>query len=440
MSATVQYFRVGSRTRPYVWYLVALARDDETGEITGACNCPGDRWASDCAHVQHGKDQLGMTTPTTQALATIPDDERLALAAVPVAAPRRLIPDADEIRGIVELANRAPMAAGTALPAHLNNAGTAFACFLAGWELGVRPMTAARHIVVVHGRAEPDAQLMQGIVLANDPTAEFRIVEYSTEAATVELWRAQRKMHAEPTLRIRARYTLEDARRAEQGYRRKVDRWEPTGRGKDRPVFAIGADGQFVLEPVDGAWWTHTALMLCYNAIRVACKLGAPDIINGVLASTASMTEALAVAEQAVNETDWEIPRLSAGGEAVDLTTGTVRDPAVERRTLLAEMKARMTETGVDAGELSAIVGGRSVGWVEQWLRDTGSDLDDLFNQALDARRAPAQATVEPAPGDVPAPAADQDPSWPADVPAGRRGMAPRSHATESAQGAENGE
>lgn len=437
--------RVGSRTRPYVWYLVALNVDDETGEVTGACNCPGDRWVSDCTHILFAKGQTKMTAPTSTAMVAIPDDDRMALAPVVPSPPRRLIPDADEIRGIVELANRAPMAAGTALPAHLNNPGVAFACFLAGWELGVRPMTAARHIAVVNGRAEPDSQLMQGIVLANDPSAEFRYVEYGLDGVTCELWRTPRG-RTEPVLRAKCRYTPEDQYRAEQGYRRKVLRWEPTSRGKDRPVFEIDPNGRPVLERVDGPWWTHTALMMAYNAARLCCKLGAPDIINGVLASSASASEALMVAEQMANETDWDLPALAQPNQQVDLTTGNVATPAPARRVLLAQVTAKMQEHEVSADELAAFVGGRSIRFVEDYLAGTGNDLGELFNQILDHREnAPRDTEMSAGPASVEVTATVEqspaDPSWPADLPPERRrGSAPRSHASEAAQDAQNGE
>ena len=52
------------------------------------------------------------------------------------------------------------------------------AVMLAGWEVGAKPMTALRHMFVVNGRTEPDAQLMMGIVKARDPSARFQFQEF----------------------------------------------------------------------------------------------------------------------------------------------------------------------------------------------------------------------------------------------------------------------
>lgn len=213
----------------------------------------------------------------TQALALRPEEAE-ALAPVHIKPPRELYPSRDTMSVIVAIAKNTPAAQGHATPSGITP-GQAFAIMVAGWEIGVGPMTSLRHITAINGRTEPDAQLMQGICLAYDSTCEFRWPEpINSEQATVELWRKGRKV-------ITGTYTVEDAMRAGQWTpltRRKVASWHRNDNGKNVPTYAKDANGDYIEETINGPWQTHPQLMLAYNAIKIACKLGAPDLINRV--------------------------------------------------------------------------------------------------------------------------------------------------------------
>src|SRR5207244_565354 len=118
------------------------------------------------------------------------------------------------------------------------------AVLLAGWELGVKPMTAFRHIFVVNGRTEPDAQVMMGLVRAKDPSAQFIFHQYTAEYCDVELRRGGESV-------IRVMYTIDDAIRSGQ-----------TAKG--------------------GPWKQYPRDMCAWAAVKRACRLGAPDLVNAI--------------------------------------------------------------------------------------------------------------------------------------------------------------
>lgn len=157
------------------------------------------------------------------------------------------------------LAKSVVYARGQALPAAIDTPEKAFAVALAGWELGVKPMTAFRHVFTVNGRTEPDAQLMMGMVRAKDPRARFTFKQADATACTVTLERPGQEA-------ITVTYTLADAQASGQA-----------------------AKG--------GPWKSYTRDMLAWAAVKRVCRLGAPDVINniaGVPVSEAATMMALA--------------------------------------------------------------------------------------------------------------------------------------------------
>ena len=220
------------------------------------CNCVGAVTHGACYH-----ERTVLALEESQALALRED-----LAPIPVRIQRSLVPRYDELKSYAMLARNVPKAEGTEVPRGLTPVG-AFVRMVKGWELGVGPMTALAHIYTVNGRSEPDAQLMMGICLAKDPSCEFLWGDIDSNVAEVELWRGGRP-------RGKFKYTREDAEQAGQMARPKKRVYNN----------AHPNDRTFREEEYDGPWQQRTALMLAYNAARLACKLGAPDLINAVTA------------------------------------------------------------------------------------------------------------------------------------------------------------
>jgi hypothetical protein len=142
------------------------------------------------------------------------------------------------------LARSVVNARGHAVPAAVDTPAKAFAIMLAGWEVGAKPMTALRHMFVINGRTEPDAQLMMGIVKARDPSARFVFHSRADDLCDVELFRGGRPV-------VRLAYTAADAERA--GLLKK-----------------------------GGPWTQYRKDMMAWAAVKRVCRLGAPDLINAI--------------------------------------------------------------------------------------------------------------------------------------------------------------
>lgn len=218
---------------------------------SAVCDCPGALTHGACWHLSEalrGEDEARSS-------------RTVALAPFPVHPPTTLLPTKSELEVMGLIARTIVMSPGYAIPAALDRPDKAVAVMLAGRELGVPPMASFRHIFVVNGRTEPDAQVMTGLVQHYDPTARFEWEERSHERCVVTLHRAGRAA-------IRSEYTLEDARRS----------------------------GQFK-EDGRGPWKLYTRDMLAWAAVKRACRLGAPEIINGIVGH--QVTEAGEVLEHA---------------------------------------------------------------------------------------------------------------------------------------------
>jgi hypothetical protein len=127
------------------------------------------------------------------------------------------------------------------LPQYIKTEDEAIAVMVAGWEFGAKPMTALRHVYVINGKTEPDAQLMLGIVKARDPSARFIFHETTVEVCDAELLRKGASV-------LRLRCTIDEVPKA--------------------------------LREKPGPWGQYRRDMLRWYTVRRVCRLGAPDLIN----------------------------------------------------------------------------------------------------------------------------------------------------------------
>ena len=228
-------------------------------EGIAACNCQGYETAGHCWHQGRALEMQEQEEGT----------ESRALVPITVMPPATMLPTLSDIQIIGTLARSVIGAKGHAVPEAIDSPAKAFAVMLAGWEMGARPMTALRHVFVVNGRTEPDAQLMMGIVRARDASAHFVFHERTALACDVELWRNGAKV-------IRIRYSIEDAK----------------------------TSGQLARER--SPWRSYPADMCAWAAVKRCCRFGAPDLINAIYALD-------------LDETAADIVPLAEEVEAVDL-------------------------------------------------------------------------------------------------------------------------
>ena len=275
MSETPVALEIPSETSDRIYKL-------EVHDGVAVCDCPGFTNHGHCRHVDEAtKEETVTGTPTEQT------EESRALTVAPqplaVAMPTRTLPTRDELSVIASIAASVVKAAGHAVPKEMDSPYKAMAVMLAGWELGMKPMTALRHIFVVNGRTEPDAQAMMGVVRALDPTADFIFHEWTEDACKVELRRQGRTA-------LTIEYTITDAQKSGQ-----------IGRVQGGP------------------WAKYPRDMLAWAAVKRVCRLGAPDLINAIPSVAVEDTEGMV-----------EAAGLLGAGETVvdvDEETGEIRDP-----------------------------------------------------------------------------------------------------------------
>src|SRR3990167_801332 len=184
MSDIPATFEVPSETSDRIYKL-------EVHDGRAVCDCPGFTNHGHCRHVDEATKEETVTDAQTE-----PIEESRALTVAPqplaVTMPTRTLPTREEVAIIGSIAASVVKAAGHAVPKEMDSPYKAMAVMLAGWELGMKPMTALRHIFCVNGRTEPDAQAMMGVVRALDPTADFIFHEWTEEVCKVELRRQGR--------------------------------------------------------------------------------------------------------------------------------------------------------------------------------------------------------------------------------------------------------
>lgn len=166
--------------------------------------------------------------------------------------PTALMTTKDELAQMWAVAQTVSKAVGM-VPANIKTPEQAMAVMLAGWELGMRPMTSLRHVYIVNGKTDIETRAMVGIIRSRDPRIQFAWPEYTAEAVTCELARP-----GQPLTRVR--YTVEDAKKS----------------------------GQMKAGP----WMSYTRDMLYAAATKRACRLGAPDLINAIEGSMTTVEDA----------------------------------------------------------------------------------------------------------------------------------------------------
>ena len=163
----------------------------------------------------------------------------------------------DQIKALAAMA----VAGGSdMLPKNIKSPAQAAAIMLAGYELGLRPFTALRHVYIVGGRTEIETRAMVGIVRARDPRIGFDWPDYTAEVVTCVLTRPGQKP-------VKVSYTIADANASGQTRKKKI--W-------------VGEGGQRKQIEVNGPWQLYPRDMLYAAATKRACRLGAPDLINAI--------------------------------------------------------------------------------------------------------------------------------------------------------------
>lgn len=354
-------YRVWSETTPGKAYsLWAFAG-------RAVCGCQGAQFHGHCKHEREilmsaveqeimSREEAANGVPSTMALAPI--------EARPV---RSVVLTPGEIQGLMIIAAKAMPAVGHTIPTSIKNVETALSVMLAGAAFGLDPYTSLRHMVVVNGRIEPDAQLMQGICMGFDPSCEFIWKKLTSDVCELEFWRGGK-------MRIAIEYTAEEAQREGRFVpehllpeRKKVKSWKNGSNGRSVPdTYFTNEDGSFVMEKVGrGPWHTHRRLMLAYNCVKIVTKLCAPDLLNAIAAQTQA-APVINPADYMVDSPGWaevvmpEVERAraeSAAQRAASTFSGPMR--ANDKRVYTsAEVKAELERQGVPWVELFAYVGG----------------------------------------------------------------------------------
>src|SRR5438093_574053 len=198
--AAVLTRRLPSRSQPRNSYKTSV----HAGE--GICDCPGFRHHGHCWHLYKLiEEEKNMSENNEKHAVAV----REGPAPLEVSIPPRSLPTQAELSVMGKIAQTLVQARGHSVPKEIDSAAKAAAVLQAGWELGVKPMTAFRHIFVVNGRTEPDAQIMMGLVRAKDPSAQFIFHEYTAERCEVELRRGGQHI-------VTIEYTIADAKRSGQ--------------------------------------------------------------------------------------------------------------------------------------------------------------------------------------------------------------------------------
>ncbi len=203
--------------------------------LDGAASCT-------CAWYEHNPDG-----PECRHIKEIRMTNAVAVRTMQVVAPSSVLPSKDELESMDMVAARLYSTGAVALPESLKTKQDVMSVILAGWELGVKPGTAIRHISVIKGKAEPDGQLMAGIVTSRESNASFTITHDDGASVSVRFRRPSRNIDVEYT------YSLADATKA-------------------------GLAGQM-------NWSKFPRDMMRWAAIKRLCRTYANDLINGIMST-----------------------------------------------------------------------------------------------------------------------------------------------------------
>jgi hypothetical protein len=193
------------------------------------CTCPGfERWGHCWA-----ADEVGGSEEMTNRALSVPNQT----AVVPFSP--------DDLRTLTLLAAQLIEAGSVAVPENLKNEGEVVAVMLAGLECGVQPMTSLRHIAVINGKTEPDAQLMVAICMTKEDDIRFEVMREDATSTTVRLTRPSKGYVKE--------FTYTDQMAKDAGLINK------------------------------GAWVGHRAVMRQWSGFKRLTRAYCPDLINGVM-------------------------------------------------------------------------------------------------------------------------------------------------------------
>lgn len=272
-------FKYESKTEPGKFWTTVVERGQ------AVCDCIGYVNHGKCHHQDDSlaqvKAALGETLMGERSLVAAAAPKHTAIPARPtVRTPHAMMPSRDEIRSMIDLSNALARGAGVMIPKHYDKSEKVFAAAYFGWELGVPVMTVLRHTFVINGRIEPDAQLMMGLVIARDPTAEFRwkVGPDALLGAEVELW--LRGNHVST-----GKWLPSDAERSGQlkmPRKKVVTGWKPGRNGRDVPEFEMDAQGKYVMVDEPGNWQLWPSDMYAWAAVKRACRFGASHLINAI--------------------------------------------------------------------------------------------------------------------------------------------------------------
>jgi hypothetical protein len=192
------------------------------------CTCPGfERWG----HCWAADEVWGLREMTSRAITV---QNQAVVAITP-----------NDLRTLTVLAGQLIEAGSVAVPENLKNQGEVLAVMLAGLENGVQPMTSLRHIAVVNGKTEPDAQLMVAICMTKEDDIRFEVMREDGSETTVRLTRPSKGYVKEFT------YTNQMA--ADAGLLNK------------------------------GAWQGHKSVMRQWAGFKRLARAYCADLINGVM-------------------------------------------------------------------------------------------------------------------------------------------------------------
>jgi hypothetical protein len=266
----------------------------------GVCDCFGFRTHGRCWHVKRLiVKERNMNENKAEERALVAHE---GPAPVEVNIPPRSLPTSAELSVMGKIAQTLVQARGHSVPKEIDTMAKAAAVLLAGWELGVKPMTAFRHIFVVNGRTEPDAQIMMGLVRAKDASAQFIFHEYTAERCKVELRRGGESI-------VTVEYTLKDAT----------------------------ASGQLAK---GGPWKQYPRDMCAWAAVKRACRLGAADLINAI--PGIETADAADLIEEALPAP--EDPAQDGAGDAFAQERDAEYAPELEERRFDADEEAAYAE------------------------------------------------------------------------------------------------
>ncbi|MGD9827102.1 MAG: hypothetical protein AB7E70_20310 [Hyphomicrobiaceae bacterium] len=282
-------FVVPSRTRVGLFHRVTLTLDNVL-----ICNCEAASLGKrECWAVALVREEIAMTTET-------PPTTETALVPVQLTPPQALLPT-PAVYAAIDRAAQLALAGAIALPKEMNTREKVAAAMLYGYELGLRPMTAIKHLHVIEGRVQPSAQVLAGL-LKSRTDAQISIVESTDKKCTLRLvW---------PSRGVNETWTTE---------------WPEVERAK--------------LATKDN-WSKYPRAMLIWHTTRNMLRVFAPDVINGLDIGPA--------VEWQPDESDEEVPLYNEGdepeqkpyieGQVVDTSTGEIKDESP--RTTDEQLKA----------------------------------------------------------------------------------------------------